>query len=156
MKNIMIDPFKFDDDPKDRVDMVNKLVVELQQHNVTSISAPEIGINVRLFVLKSADPIVCFNPRIVDEIGEITLPEGCYSHPGTSVKITRPESIRMRCQDINGQVQTLQFGGITARSVQHEIDHLNGVDFLDKASYYHKEQAKRKAKKMKRMIKKVK
>ena len=70
--------------------------------------------------------------------------EGCLTFPGFFVKIRRPEWIRVRFYDIDGKIQTESLNGIPARAFQHELDHLNGILFTQRANSYHLEKAKKK------------
>ena len=78
---------------------------------------------------------------------QIVLDEGCLTYPGLYVKIKRPQHVRVRFQTPNGETLTKQFTGMTARIFQHELDHLDGIVFYNKANRYHREQAMRKWKK---------
>ena len=72
---------------------------------------------------------------------EISLEEGCLSFPGLIVKVKRPQHIRVRFQTPNGDTITKQFTGMSARVFQHEIDHLNGVLYFNRANRYHRDVA---------------
>jgi peptide deformylase len=79
--------------------------------------------------------LVMYNPRIVDLSDEIiSLDEACLSFPGLSAKVKRPNGLRVRYELPNGVTETKRFTGMTARVVQHENDHLNGVLFFDHIS----------------------
>jgi peptide deformylase len=75
------------------------------------------------------------------------MEEGCLSHPGLFVKIKRPRRIKVRYTEPNGHTTTRVFDGITARVFQHELDHLNGVNYQQRANKLHLEQARKKKKK---------
>ena len=77
-------------------------------------------------------PLVLINPEI-KPIGEpATGPEGCLSFPEIYAEITRPESIRVKATDRDGKTITFQCGGLLARAIQHEADHLQGILFIDR------------------------
>lgn len=110
------------------------------------LSANQIGLMHRVFVLKS-DPknIAVFNPILVDVSSEkIYLEEGCLSFPGIWVSVKRPRSIKVRYADEYGEVHTRKFDGITARAFLHELDHLDGITFRQRATRYHWERAEKK------------
>lgn len=112
------------------------------------LAAPQIGKLLRIFVAdadpmaKKEDdtlygPIAMINPRITFESEhEVEMEEGCLSIPGINAVITRPESIKVTFRDENFEQQTLEAGGWLSRVIQHEIDHLDGVIFLDHLSMF--------------------
>lgn len=122
------------------------------------LSAPQLGIMVRVFVFGNPDEpdsiMPIFNPKIVNQGDDlITYEEQCSTFPGLFLKVKRPSTIRMRYANINGDIETHNFQGMTARVAQHEIDHLDGILFTDKANLYHLQQAKRRKLKMDRVRK---
>lgn len=117
-------------------------------HKGIGLSAPQIGIRTRAFVLMGEQIICCINPRIIDESEkESYLEEGCLSIPGLVAKVKRPESIRVRYIEPNTNVVTKEFYGMSSRAFQHEMDHMNGILFTDRVTDYHLEQAKKRMKK---------
>lgn len=118
----------------------------MRKESGIGLSANQIGLPYRMFVL-SGDPedMEFINPRVVDESKEtITLEEGCLTFPGMWVKVKRPKTIKVRYQTCDGQTHTRKFDGITARAFLHELDHLNGITFKERANKYHWEQAEKK------------
>jgi peptide deformylase len=103
------------------------------------------------------DPTVCcFNPEIIEESEEIILmEEGCLSYPGLFVKIKRPKTIKVKFADHTGEYKTETFDGITARCFLHELDHMNGINFLQRANSIHRKQALKKMKKNQKWLKKA-
>jgi len=87
-------------------------------------------------------PLVLINPEIKPLNDSITGPEGCLSFPEIYADIPRPESIEVRAVDRNGKPFEFRCGGLLARAVQHEADHLNGVLFIDRMSKADKEDLK--------------
>ena len=108
-------------------------------HNSDGIglAAPQVGISKRIIVTDispiedDAEPRVFVNPTIIESIGECTLEEGCLSVPGVREDVTRPEEILLKYYTTAGEVKTDKFSGWMARVIQHEIDHLDGVLFVD-------------------------
>lgn len=98
-------------------------VGELKQILVVDVSDLEAG--------KGIKPLVVINPEILEEEGESEYEEGCLSIPEIREKVWRPEKIRLRYNDVNMKVIETEADGILARVLQHEIDHLNGILFLD-------------------------
>jgi peptide deformylase len=74
------------------------------------------------------------NPEIIETRDEAAYDEGCLSVPGLKAEVIRPEWIRVKYQDIEGNPQELETDGLLARVLQHEIDHLNGILFIDRIS----------------------
>jgi peptide deformylase len=114
--------------------------------NGLGLAANQVGVPYRVFAMRGApENFVCFNPRIVQAAAEnIILEEGCLSFPGLLVKVKRPKHIRVRFQTPNGDTRTETFIGMTARIFQHELDHLDGRLYFNRANKYHKEIAMKK------------
>ncbi len=103
------------------------------------LAAPQVGVNVRLFVMDCSKhehpPRVFLNPSIVEFSAEQEiLEEGCLSLPEQFADIERPRSCRIAYMDMAGQAHEVDLEGIEARCAQHEIDHLNGKLFIDHIS----------------------
>jgi peptide deformylase len=107
------------------------------------LAAPQVGQSVRLMVVdvnndddeldENLGPHIFFNPEITETSGEYIYEEGCLSFPGIYVKVTRPEFITVKALDINGEPFELKnVDGLLARCILHEMDHLNGILFVDK------------------------
>lgn len=135
--------FDFNNPPFDPIEFAKNLVRFMYEKNGIGIAANQVGIPYRVFAMRGQpENFVCYNPRIVQPSEmQIELEEGCLTYPGLLVKITRPQHIRMRFSMPNGDTVTKQYTGLTARIVQHEVDHLNGVLFYNRANRYHREQA---------------
>lgn len=147
-----MEKFDFTNPPVDPIELAADLGDTMLANNGLGLAANQVGLPYRVFVMRSTDlPIVCFNPRIVDESTEtVLLEEGCLSHPNLFVKIKRAKRIKVRYAEPNGNVVTQIFDGMTARVFQHELDHLDGICHLQRANRYHLEQAKKNAKKIKK------
>ena len=112
----------------------------------TMYAAPGVGLAaiqvnqpVRLMVIDVAsyekpEPQVFINPEIIGGEGVIDWEEGCLSVPGFTAEVERKERVRVRAQDLDGVVFELETDGLLAVAVQHELDHLNGVLFVDHLS----------------------
>lgn len=146
----MLLPFSFSEPPTDPIQLARDLTETMLVNEGLGLAANQIGLPYRVFVMRSNPIICCFNPRIVDASEElIYLDEGCLTFPNMYVKIQRPKRIKVRFTRPNGEIVTETFDGITSRIFQHELDHLNGILFMSRATLYHKEQAERKAKNIK-------
>jgi peptide deformylase len=77
--------------------------------------------------------IACFNPKVISSEGEAHLAELCASFPLLQLRITRAKSIKVEYQDWTGKTHTTTFDGISARIFLHELDHMNGMVYTDKA-----------------------
>lgn len=96
------------------------------------LAAPQIGILRRYCVIDIGEGIVeLINPVIVEKSGEQTGQEGCLSVPGVYENVTRPMYVKVRAQNRNGENITVEGEGLMARALCHEIDHLDGIVFLD-------------------------
>ena len=97
------------------------------------ISAPQIGVLKRVFVARIRNRIKGFvNPKILKLSNkEITILEGCLSVPELYGHVIRPEELDFESQNKNGRKTTAHYKGLPARIIQHEIDHLNGILFID-------------------------
>lgn len=137
--------FDFSNPPIDPSELAHILAQTMIANNGIGLAAPQIGLPYRAFVLTGKPILCCFNPIIVDTSSEqIYLEEGCLSFPNLIVKIKRPKIIRARYTMPNGETVTNKFIGMTARTFQHELDHLNGVVFTQRANSYHLEKARKK------------
>lgn len=96
------------------------------------LAAPQVGVLERLIVIDVGDgPIVLINPQIISAEGENRDVEGCLSIPGRNEYITRAQKVVVTGLDLNGKKVKLEGAGFLARAFQHEIDHLNGILFID-------------------------
>jgi peptide deformylase len=135
--------FDFSNPPGDSNELAQGLMQIMNHYNAVGLSANQVGVPFRVFVMRG-DPvnIVCFNPRIVHHSDEKDLmEEACLSFPTVNVKVKRSKNIRARFQTPSGEFITTQFEGLTARVFQHEMDHLDGILFFNRANRYHREKA---------------
>ena len=127
--------------------LIDEMIETMREAQGVGLAAPQIGRNLRMAVIESLpeedddgneipdsrELFVIINPDIIWHSREITSGvEGCLSIPGYLGEVDRSESIRVRAQDRYGKKIKLRLTGWTARVFQHEIDHLNGVLFIDK------------------------
>jgi peptide deformylase len=120
------------------------------------LAAPQIGIGLRLAVIDVTNgknpeaKIVCANPEIIHAEGEQREEEGCLSLPGFRGYVARPQFVTVRAQDATGKEFEMRGEKLLARAFCHEIDHLNGVLFLNHLSILKRDLIKRKIRKMKK------
>jgi peptide deformylase len=107
----------------------------MRENDGLGLASPQVGLPYRAFVMRAENIIGVFNPKIVDASSEMVyLEEGCLSYPNLWVKIKRPKKIKVRFTNPDGQTETRVFDGMSARVFQHELDHLDGVCFIDRVS----------------------
>ncbi len=105
------------------------------------LAAPQVGENVRLIVLNMGDgPFEIINPVIIDEVGEQVGVEGCLSVPGFYGDVTRFLQVTVGGINSKGKKVKVSGEGLLARALQHEIDHLDGVLYLDRAEALYKQE----------------
>ena len=101
----------------------------------TMYAATQVDQHVQLVVIDVSEdknePLVLINPEIIEQTGQQTLEEGCLSVPGIYAKVKRAEQVVVRYQDLEGQQQELAADELLAVCIQHELDHLKGIVFLD-------------------------
>jgi len=114
------------------------------------LAAPQVGISLRLVVVGDEDGRgvrALINPVIVEQGGQVTAEEGCLSIPGIFAPVTRAAWVRLEARDADGKPVELTARGLRARVLQHELDHLDGVLFLDRLDPVTRDRIKRKIKK---------
>ncbi len=124
------------------------------------LAAPQVGILKRLIVLDAQrdkdaprSPVVMFNPEVIAKSEDLnTYEEGCLSIPEQYAEVTRPAEVRVRWIDADGEEREKDFDGLWATCVQHEIDHLNGVLFIDYLKPLKRQLITRKMVKLKREL----
>ena len=140
-----IEDFDFANPPIDPKDLAKQLHDKMELEGGLGLAANQVGLQYRVFVINSNPKLTCFNPRIVYSSDEYSVAdEGCLTYPGFFMKVRRPKNIRLRFQDENGEVKSISLDKTVSRVAQHELDHLNGITFFDRANKRHVEQAKRK------------
>lgn len=150
--NQRLEEFDFSNPPVDPVELAQGLTEAMLRHKGIGLSANQVGLPYRVFVMATNPVITCFNPRIVDTGDvEIVLDEGCLSYPGLSVKIRRAKNIKVRYTLPNGETVTQKFTGITARVFLHEFDHMEGLNFINRAGKLARETATRRWAKQKKL-----
>lgn len=98
------------------------------------IAAPQVGKSIRLIIINQKDkPLVMINPKIeMKSIRAETAEEGCLSVPGVFGTVKRSKKIKATAIDESGKSFTIKAEGLLARVIQHEVDHLDGILFIDK------------------------
>ena len=124
----------------DRIRVLAEDMIDTMYENlVVGLAAPQVGILKRVIVvdvdMEESDPHIFINPVITDQEGEQRGPEGCLSVPGVRGDITRPFKIKVEYLDENGDERTMEAEDFFARAICHEIDHLDGILFVDREDF---------------------
>ena len=118
----------------DRVELSKILYENMMHHNGVGLSANQIGINERVFImvkdLEYNEILTCFNPRILKQSSKTCImEEGCLSYPDLFLKITRPKKIIVKYEDVDKKIHKLKLDGLSARIFLHEYDHMEGINY---------------------------
>ena len=113
--------------------LIDDMVETMQQANGVGLAAPQVGVSLRVIVLQvpGEEPIAIVNPEIVKRTGEQEVAEGCLSFPGYAGEIKRSASVTVKGLDRQGKPTRIKATGLMAEALQHEIDHLNGILYID-------------------------
>ena len=135
---------------------LRQMAVVMEAQNGVGLAAPQVGILSRMLVMGKPGELICMlNPVIVEKSENVVvLEEGCLSILGPDsipvfADVARPESVVIEWNDENGAPHRQKFSGIVARIAQHEIDHLDGILFVDYLSSAKREMVMNKVKKRK-------
>jgi len=119
------------------------------------LAAPQVGVLKRIIILDIGErdggqgaPMALINPEIISSTGETTFEEGCLSVPEFTADVVRAEEVKIKGMNRKGETVEIEAGGLLAIALQHEIDHLDGILFVDRLGLVKKDIFKRKAKKM--------
>ena len=115
--------------------ILDDMVETMHKYNGVGLAAPQIGLLKRLIVIDLYDdkgPIKLVNPEIIKEKGEQEVEEGCLSFPNKYGKIIRPKQVTVIALDEKGKEVRIVAKDLLAQALSHEIDHLNGILFVDK------------------------
>ena len=123
--------------------LIQSMIAIMDQHDGIGLAAPQVGYDIRLFVLRNyielendkwklSEPRVYINPKLsFPKKTRVTEEEGCLSIPRLRHKVTRPDFVIIEALDLKGNLFTEELDGYNARVRMHENDHLNGVLFID-------------------------
>lgn len=130
-------PWNFEVDG-DSEKLEQEMITFMQNNQGIGLAANQIGLTKRVFVMGSERvpgfprPFALFNPKILESSTDMILDqEGCLSYPGLYLNIKRPTWIIAEYQDSNGDTREVKIDGYLSKCFQHELDHLNGVCFID-------------------------
>jgi len=113
--------------------LIDDMVETMQQAGGVGLAAPQIGVPLRVVVIQLPDeePVALINPEMVKRSGEREIVEGCLSVPGYAGDIKRSLSVTVKGRDRHGKPVRIKASGLMAQALEHELDHLNGVLFID-------------------------
>jgi len=118
--------------------LIDDMLYTMYEAPGIGLAAPQVGEDIRVLVADVSEdrsqPIALVNPEIVDSAGVIDYEEGCLSLPGVYARVRRPDRVKIRALDRDGHPVEIEAEGLLAVCLQHEIDHLNGVLFIDHLS----------------------
>lgn len=114
--------------------LIFDLVETMVKKDGIGLAAPQIGELIRIVAVQNGEnAIVLVNPKICGKsFGKVVMEEGCLSVPGVFGNVKRPKSIRVKAFSRKGKVLDFKADSIFARVIQHEVDHLDGILFIDK------------------------
>ncbi|WP_077367345.1 peptide deformylase [Anaerosalibacter sp. Marseille-P3206] len=121
-------------DINDRIiTLLDDMAETMYESEGVGLAAPQVGVLRRVVVIDVGDGLLkLINPEIIETNGASIDYEGCLSVPGVSGKVERPEKVKIKYLDLDGNEKELEGTGLLARAMCHEIDHLNGILFIDK------------------------
>lgn len=123
---------------EDLGDLPTRLLTGMQEHDGIGLAAPQLGEPSRVIAVvdpqgKPRKPLVMVNPEIVEAFGPVvTFEEGCLSFPGLYFDVLRPLGVEVSYRDPDGNERILRDEGLLARVIQHEVDHLDGILYIDR------------------------
>ena len=146
-------------DEIDRNKVKEDLIDSMKNYQGIGLSANQIGIMERVFVMysnvKEREIIACFNPQILTiSKKKVLMDEGCLSYPGLWLKVSRPDGVEVSYEDENGELHKKAMFGFECRVFQHEYDHMEGTDFTQKVSNLKLNMALKRLEKVKKRAKK--
>ena len=154
LREKVTEDWSFENPKKDTKEFAKELVDAMWKNSGLGISANQLGHSYRVFAMRGdtkKDSIVCFNPEIKDFSPEMnTMEEGCLSLPDVFARVVRPAHVAISYLNQDGKQEGQLASGMTARVFQHELDHLDGILFVDRLGDLARERAFEKARKIKK------
>lgn len=113
--------------------LIDDMIETMQDACGVGLAANQVGVPLRVVVIQVPDEevLVMVNPVVVEAKGERLVIEGCLSVPGYQAEVTRAETVRVQARDRNGKIFRKRGSELLAQAMQHEIDHLNGILYID-------------------------
>jgi len=143
-------------------ELVGDMFDTMYKKGGVGLAANQVGVLKRVFILdlnsgkeaQGKEKLVFVNPEIIYSEGEVIAEEGCLSLPGLWKKVKRASKVVIKAQDLEGREFQMEAEGLLARALQHELDHLNGVVFIDRLSPLQRRLALEKYRKLKKKYEK--
>ena len=125
---------EIDEVNKKTLTLIDNMFDTMYEEDGVGLAAPQVGILKRIAVvdIREGNKITLINPEIIAEEGKAIMEEGCLSIPGETGDVIRAEKIKVRTLNKEGKEIEFEAEGFEARAIQHEIDHLDGILFVDK------------------------
>ncbi|MCT4508485.1 MAG: peptide deformylase [Tepidibacter sp.] len=115
------------------ITLLEDMAETMRHADGVGLAAPQVGILKRVVVIDVGEGLIeLINPEIIEASGKQTDDEGCLSVPGKFGKVTRPDNVKVRAFNRDGEEFIIEGKGLLARALCHEIDHLEGILFTDK------------------------
>jgi peptide deformylase len=113
--------------------LIDDMIETMQEAGGVGLAAPQIGVSLRVAVLQmpEEEPVAIINPEIVKRSGEREVAEGCLSVPGYQGDIKRSISVTAKGMDRQGRAIRIKATGLMAQALEHEVDHLNGILYIE-------------------------
>lgn len=113
--------------------LLDDMLETMYEKNGVGLAAPQVGILKRVVVIDIGEgPLFLINPEIIEQKGSYIEQEGCLSVPGRQGEVERPYWVKVKAQNRNGEEIIVEGEEFLAKALSHEIDHLNGILFVDK------------------------
>ena len=116
--------------------LINDMIETMHDANGVGLAAPQVGVSLRLVVIclpeEDAEEIVLINPEVIKRSGERELEERCLSIPGYAGKVKRAVTVMVKARDENWKEVRIKGDELLAQALEHEIDHLSGVLYVDR------------------------
>jgi peptide deformylase len=113
--------------------LADDMIETMKENDGIGLAAPQVGILKRIIVVDIGQgPLVMVNPDILEKDGEQIINEGCLSVPNKNGNVKRPEKLKVTYTDLEGDKHTIKTEGLLSVVISHEVDHLNGLLFIDK------------------------
>jgi len=113
--------------------LIDNMVETLRASSGVGLAANQVGVPLRIVVIQVPDEelLVLINPEIIETTGERMVVEGCLSIPGYQAEICRAEIVKVKAKGRDGKLIRRKASDLLAQAIQHEVDHLNGVLYID-------------------------
>jgi len=148
---------------------MDDMLETMYEHHGLGLAAVQVGVHKRILIMDIAqgsirydgshdpdaapDPLFIINPEIIEASKEqFTFEEGCLSFPTQFAEVKRPKKVKIKFLDYNGQEKQMEFSDLASICIQHEIDHLDGITFVDYLSKLKKDRILDKTKKIKKRL----